>query len=31
MKRNWSCKLGEIDIIAYNENQNTIAFIEVKT
>ena len=29
--RNFSCKMGEIDIIAIDGRQNTIAFIEVKT
>ncbi len=29
--RNWSCRLGEIDIIAYNGSLKTLAFVEVRT
>ena len=29
--RNFRCKFGEIDIIAFDKNEETICFIEVKT
>ena len=31
LEQNWSCRWGEIDIIARCQNDNTIAFVEVKT
>jgi len=31
IQRNFRCKLGEIDIIAFDKEDNSICFIEVKT
>lgn len=31
VERNFSCRQGEIDIIAYDTNKNELVFIEVKT
>lgn len=31
MERNFKCKFGEIDIIAFDKNKNEYVFIEVKT
>ena len=31
LKRNYSCKFGEIDIIALDKNTKELVFIEVKT
>ena len=31
LQQNWRCRCGEIDIIARNEINNTVAFVEVKT
>lgn len=31
IQRNYRCKIGEIDIIAFDKKENELAFIEVKT
>lgn len=31
IKKNYRCKFGEIDIIAYDKNSHELVFIEVKT
>ena len=31
LERNFSCKSGEIDIIAYDKDEDEIVFVEVKT
>ena len=31
LQQNWRCRWGEIDIIARNKIDNTVAFVEVKT
>lgn len=31
LERNFLCKLGELDIVAYNPSERVLAFVEVKT
>ena len=31
LERNWKCPMGEADIVAWDDDENTLVFVEVKT